>query len=385
MLWIKIVFPFIIIVSWSSAALAAEGIQWERFRLLPKISISETYTDNVFLTHEDAQGEYITTVSPELSLDFALAPRNFIRLSYSGDFRFYKEFDNFRKDTHRPQVSWQWTTLKGSRFEVGGRMQLDSFQPFSEGDRSKDFEIREAFADALFRLWTKTELGLRYNFQSRRFDDPRDQEDNFDRNTVAFNIGYRLFPSMAIFLEYSHDQQDNPEAPERDTDANIVYIGARWDPTAKLSGVLKVGYRKTEIQGGDEKGFDTDTDLTYRFSDITEFRVTAFRRLITSTRAARERESGIEEESDFFTSTGGSFSATYKKWEPLRLSMIFSYRNDDFEVRKDSFYIAGLEASYNFGRWLISSLNYQYSRNDSSQKDVDYKENRIVLKLSASI
>ncbi len=380
MLRIKIFFLSVLIVLWCTTEIAAQGVEWRRFRVLPKISISQSYTDNALLTNKDERSEFITTISPALFFDFAFAPRNFISLSYEGDFRFPKEFDNFKRDIHQSGLSWQWTSPKGSKVLVGGNMLFDSIQPFSDVERSKDFVTSGAFVDTLFKLWPKTELGLKYDFLSRSFEDSQFKEDDFDSNTIALSIFYKLFTETAVFLQYSYNQQNNPEDPARDTDANIVYIGARWDPTAKLSGVLKLGYRKTDIRGGDDTGFDTDTDLAYKFSDITEFRLIAFHRFVTSTRVDRR-----ERDSDFFISRGGSLSVTYRKWEPLTLSTDFFYRNNDFEDRQDNFFQAGLKAKYSLRGWLSISLSYQYNQNDSNDESQAYKENRMEALLSLSI
>lgn len=383
-----IVFQILFVFVCYSTGFSEEGIEWGRFRFLPKLSISEIYTDNVYLTHTDERDDTITAISPKLSLDFAFASRNYITLSYGGDFRSYRKSDNLKKDIHRTGLFWTLTTHKGSKFKIGASADFDSIQPWSEKDHHRDFVKRKAFVDTLFKVGSLMELGVKYDYQSRRFEESIDEIDDFDTNTITFDIVYQLFPVTAFLLEYSYCHQNNNDQFDffTDMDTNTVFVGARWDPTAKLSGDLKMGYTQTRVKEGDDfSGFAIDADLAYKLSDITKFKATAYRMLVRSTVAARE--TGI-----YYISTGGSLSATYQRWEPLTVSMDFSYRNDDFkgrgvltQGRKDNLLSAGLKANYLIRNWLSLLLNYQYTRNDSNFPEVDYKENRVEMRLSLSL
>lgn len=363
-------------------------MEWGRFRLTPKLSVAEQYSDNIFLTEKDEEHDYITKISPELSVDFAFAPGSILSLSYEGDFRFYSEFDNFREDHHLGGLSWTGKTSKGSTFELGTKVQDSAFQPYSEEDRAEDFVKWDGFADTLLKLGAFTELGLRYDHTSRRFDRSRNARDEFDRDGITFDIYFPKFPLTALLVEYSYFHQDNNDLgePSTDMDTHTVFVGARWDPTAKLSGTLKVGYTQTDLEEvNDFSGFATDTDLTYRFSDITTFKLSAKRMLSRSTRAGRETGS-------YFISTGGTLSATHHRWEPLTVTLDFSYTNNDYrqqgsleEDREDDLLRAGLSAEYSITGWLSFSLSYKYRRNDSDFETVDYRENRVQAGFSLSI
>lgn len=382
-----IVFHTILIFLWCSTGFSAEGVEWGRLRLAPKLSVAERYSDNIFLTEQDPQNEYVTTISPELLVDFAISPSSILSMGYEGDFRFYSELDNFRKDHHQGGLSWTLTMPKGSKFAVGAKVQDSSIQPYSEEDRPKDFVKPEAFADILLKLWAFTDLGLRYDHTSRRFDSPLDEIDEFDRDTITLDILYKGFPLLPLLFEYSYYRQDNNDQGglSTDMDTHTVFIGARWDPTARLSGTLKVGYTQTDFEEvTDFSGFATDTDLLYRFSTITTFKLSAYRRVIKSTWAGRET-------GDYFISSGGSLSATYRM-EPIAIMLGLSYTNNDFqqeaswyEDREDNYFSAGVQGKYLIREWLSFSLGYQYSQNDSNFATLDYIENRVEAEFSLFI
>jgi polysaccharide biosynthesis protein VpsM len=378
----------ILIFLWCTTGFSADGVEWGRFRLIPKLSVAEEYSDNIFLTEKNEEDDYITQISPELTVDFAFAPGSILSLNYKGDFRFYSEFDNFREERHQGGLSWTGTTPKGSSLELGTKVQDSAFQPYSEEDRAKDFVKWDGFADTLFKLGAFTELGLRYDHTSRRFDKSRNAIDEYDRDGITVDIFFPKFPVTVLLLEYSFFHQDNNDLDNlsTDMDTHTVFVGARWEPTAKLSGELKVGYTQTDLEEvNDFSGFATDTDLTYRFSDITTFKLSANRMLSRSTRADRETGS-------YVVSTGGTLSATYHRWDPLTVTLDFSYTKNDYrqkglleEDREDDLFRAGLRTKYFLTDWLSISLSYKYRRNDSDFETVDYKENRVQAGLSLSI
>jgi hypothetical protein len=381
-------FSILFLSIFCSTAFAEEGIEWGRFRFTPEISTSEKYTDNVYLIHTDGREDTITTVSPKVSLDFAFAPRNYITFSYGGDFRFYRKSDNFKKDIHKTGLFWTLTTPKGSNFKIGASADFDSIQPWSEKDHHRDFVVVKALVDTLFKVSSLIELGIKYDYESRRFEDSIDEIDDFDMNTITFDIGYQMSPITEFLLEYSYCHQNNNNKLDffTDMDTNTIFVGVRWDPTAKLSGDLKMGYTQTSVKEGDDfSGFAIDADLDYKLSDITRFKATASRMLMRSTVAARE--TGI-----YYISTGGDLSATYSKWEPLKISMNLTYTNNNFEQlagvyedREDNVYTVGLKVNYLIKNWLTSTLSYQYRRNKSNVESEDYKENRAELLFSLSI
>ena len=378
----------IIILLWSATGFGAQGLEWGRFRLTSELSVTEEYSDNIFLTEKNEEDGYLTEISPELTVDLAFAPGSILSFSYEGDFRFYSKFDNFRKDHHLGGLSWTGKTGKGSKFEVGVKVQDSAFQPYSEEDRAEDFVKWDGFADTLFKLGTFTELGLRYDHTSRRFDSSRNAGDEFDRDGITLDIFFPKFPLTALLLEYSFFHQDNNDLdePSTDMDTHTVYVGVRWDPTAKLSGTLKMGYTQTDLEEVDDfSGFAMNTDLTYRFSEITTFKISANRMLSRSTGA--ERETG-----SYFISTGGTLSVTYHRWEPLTARLDFSYTNNDYQQqglpegdREDDLFRLGLIAEYSITHWLSISLSYKYRRNDSDYATVDYRENRVKAGFSLSI
>ena len=379
-----IAFQIFFILLQYSKGFSEEGLQWGRFRFLPSFSFSETYTDNVYLTHENERDDHVTVISPKLSLDFALAPRNYLTASYEGDFRFYAKSDNFKKDIHRTSFFWTLTTPKGSMIKLGVKADFNSFQPYSERDDHKDYEDKEAYADVLFPLGAFTEVGVRYSHLSKRFKDPLFDIDEFDRDSATLRIVYKRLPVTAPLIEYTFYHQDNNDiiSPSTDFDTHILLIGAQWEPSEKLSGFFKAGYYLSKFDNGeDSSGSAMDADIIYRFSEVTHFKVNAFRRLASSTRAARDT-------GDFYVSTGGSMSVSYRRWDPLTMSSELTYRNNKLKHkdilavdRKDDFFDIDIKAKYSPRNWISFGLTYQYRVNNTNFNQAKYRENRMQVNI----
>jgi len=390
---------------YAPSAFSEEGLVWESFRLKPQIALSEIYSDNIYLENDHKRDEYITVVSPKLALDFALAPQNYITASYEGEYRLYKNVTNLKKETHQLGIVWSWTTTKDSTIETGYKIRYDSIQPSSINSHTKDFKKQEAFLKTLFKLSTSTEAGFSFNYQDRNFRNNENKIDDFSSESLMIGVAQKILPLTSVLLEYSYSHQDNNDFSVMKT--NAIFTGLRWEPTAKLSGSLKMGYSVTAFEEFNDKNNNNndsksknlvfDTDLTYTLSEVTRLKLNAFRKVVKSTSSAREN-------GEYFISQGGILSAIYQRWDPLTLSVLFSYYNnafkkngykaidddlineeDNYKHRKDDLYISSFKADYVMGEGLTSSFIYQNKNNHSNVEQERYRENRFELKFTFKI
>jgi hypothetical protein len=325
-------------------------------------------------------------VTPKLSLDFAFAPRNYLTLRYEGEFRYYKNSDNFKKDIHRIGVSWTWNTPKESLIKLGARADFDSIQPFSVNDRHKDFEEKEVFGDLIVNIGAFTDIGVRYGHTIRRFNDPTYVIDDFDEDKITFNAKYTKFIITEPIIEYtfSHQYDKQISDPFRDMNVQMLLIGVHWKPSEKLTGFFKPGYFQARSKGGDNSnGFAMNVNMTYQATDVTQFKINAYRNPVKSTTANRET-------GNYFISTVCSISADYSGWDPITANAMVSFKNNNFKRqdsipgsrRTDNYFSAGLSARYSISNWLSFSASYHYNRNNSNLKPELYKENRGEICLS---
>ena len=366
-----------------------KGVEWGRFRFWPKVTLSEEYTDNFFLTPDALKDEFITTISPAFGLDFAIAPENIVSLLYEGDYRTFAHFDNMRNDYHRPSITWLWTQPRGSFIKLKGSQDYNAFRPSSEDDTlNRDYVHTTAAAQTLIKAGELLDVDLNYSHDSRSFDNDDFAVDEFERNTFSIALGYTRFNFGTPLLQYGYSLQDNNDVvgPSTDFTTHTAMLGVKWDPDRRLTGALKMGYLMAEFEDGESfSGYTLDSDLTYHLTGITDLKLKGLRSVTRSTLAARET-------GDFYTATGFRLSAVYRRFELITVTPELAYTNKDFsfsgdtgEGRTDDLYEAGLEVRYAFRSWLAATVRYHYRRNDSTVFEEDFTENLVTLGLTASM
>jgi len=365
----------------SPEAYSEEGITWNRIRLLPGLSIMEKYSDNIFLSNKKRQNDSVTIISPQLSLDFSISPDNYINISYNGNYNLYRKSDNFKKDIHKTDAFWKWITPKGSLLKIGGSINFDSIQPYSLQDDHKDFAEKRLFGETVFEVSAFIDMGIAYDRAVQRFRKSTYKSDDFDRDSAILRFFYKRLPDITVTTEYSYSCQNNKDiaGPSTDMDSHVVLIGAQWDPLKKLYGHIKSGYymvnSKSDIRSS---GFAMDTDIGYRLTDIILLKLVAYRRAVTSIRAARE--SGA-----YYISTGGGLKVSYTGLNALVVTVNTLYKNNQFKQfssdtdskRKDNYFDVGLTVKYTVQKWFSFITNYHYRANNSTVDEEDYTENRI--------
>lgn len=388
---IKIATAILILLPASySQVFCGDGIEWERFRLIPSLTITQSYSDNIYLEDENETDDYITAVSPEVSLDMAVVPRTYFSLKYRGDFLAYGDADNFRDDNHLGAFSFNSETAKGSHFLAGISAEDTSIQPYSAQEQSKDYTLKSAYADILLMVGKVTEIGAEYSRSDREFDELQYVDDDYTRDTFDFHVLYKRSLILPLLLQYRYIDQDNNDQGPINTDfqSHTVFVGARWRPANKLSGALRIGYTWAEFDEANVDDFDgyaIDTNLVYAFSEITRFTLTAQRAIQRPTRSARE--SG-----DYFEYTTAGLTITHKKWERITTRLDFLYRYRDYteiqgssSVREDDYYRAGLSVEYAMRRWISFTLGYRFQKNNSDIATEDYAENLVEFGITFSL
>lgn len=388
---IKIAIAILILLPASvTQVFCGDGIEWERLRIVPSLTITQSYSDNIYLEDENEKDDYITAVSPEVLLDVAVVPRTYFSFKYHGDFLAYADADNFRGDNHLGSFSFNSETAKGSHFLVGVSAEDTSVRPYSAQEQSKDYTLQSAYADILLMLGKVTEIGTEYNRSDREFDELQYADDDYTRDTFNFHLLYKRSLILPLLLQYRYLDQDNNDQGPVNTDfqSHTVFVGARWRPANKLSGALRIGYTWAQFDEAnveDLDGYAIDTNLIYDFSEITRFTLTAQRAIQQPTQSAREA-------GDYFVYTTVGLTITHRKWERITTQLDFSYSSRDYteilsssSVREDDYYRAGLSVEYAMRRWISFALAYRFQQNNSDIATEDYTENLVKFGISFSL
>ncbi len=356
---------------------------------MPSVSVTQSYSDNIYLEEKNGSEDYITAISPGIILDLAVAPRNYFSLDYRGSFLSYAYTDNFKKYYHMGSLSFNSETAKDSHFVAGVSAEDTAIQPFSKQEQSKDYIMKEAYADILLMTGKVTEIGAEYSRMDREFDELQFADDDYTSDAYDFYWRYSRSPILPLLLQYRYINQDNNDQGLINTDfqSHTVFVGGLWRPGMKLSGALRVGYTWTQFDESDKddfNGYAIDTDLVYAYSEITKFTIIVKRSIRQTTESAREY-------GDYIVYTTAAISLIHKRWERITTGLNFFYQKSNFkyiqgseDVREDNFYRASLSLEYALRRWIILSLQYRYQQNNSNLSSDEYQENRIEFGITLS-
>jgi hypothetical protein len=419
--------------------LAADGshAQYRTF-FAPSLSVSEEFTDNLFLTEENEESEFITVVSPRVSFILE-GKRSNAELSYSPGFTFYQDNDELNSVRHS-------VSLSGSR-QLTKRLSLsaaDNFrrteEPYTRGELTLDPEA-EKLEDVIdYTIRTEREprytndaqIRMDYDFgressvyaqySHRLYRDETPGAEDSDKHNPG--VGFTYWPDAwngfrgsasytrglfeegtedfhnwegsfryirnlnrfwGGFFEYKH-VYTNFEGEEEDYHVYNPAVGTSYTFSEDASVELSVGYFLQDREDGDsETGASVDLDMrkawrfkrgAFRISGGSGFEQTYFR----SENLGFTQYYGVRSSLEYaFTRyLQGSLSANYR----------FNRYLDEDPVREDHVASASGGLTYTLTRWLDISLRETFrvveTNQEGSGTNNDYKENSVVLRVTVA-
>ena len=141
----------LLLLMWPVIGKAADGIEFDRLKVLPVFSVEMIHTDNYFTSEDDEKSELITTLSPEFNFYFALLPENEISFEYHGAFKVYRENNRYDNNSQFAELAWSLRKPLGSKLKIGGGIEDSAIQPYSENESEKEYVITKAFLDSEVR------------------------------------------------------------------------------------------------------------------------------------------------------------------------------------------------------------------------------------------
>lgn len=404
----------------------------------PYITVQAEYNDNIYLTRDNKKDDFITTISPGirfstsparittpgqitetpprpagLDLDYRLGLVYYSRekendyVSHEGTLNTWYTFERrltirlrdyfirseeprereyiegalpeqYILGTVRQRYIYLRNVLEPSleyRFGPEDRISLNYRNNYYETKDPAGEDSRENFIGSRITYWFTVRHGflLEYGFTHGDFE----RSPDFTGHNIRGRYTYRFNPRTSIFGEYVLLRRDF-DSPGIDYEINNPSIGIEHAFSPTLSGRAQVGYfwQKPE-RGSSTDGFFFDIGATQRMPKTI---------FILSLRG------GYRE--DFFTAENLGFVKYYRVLASLthNLEPRFSLgasgaleRAEYLTDRKDWLYSIWGFANYQILRWLSLSFEVAHRANDSNVDIEEYKENRILLRLSASL
>lgn len=382
------------LVLFSTHAMAQGGkIHTGKLKIIPGITVQGVYDDNIYLSAEQEEEDWITHVMPGLGLDYSLEERGGLSLGYHGDLAYYGENDQNDWQTHRAMFDFNYEA-PGGLFLGISEIYTDAEDPYGSDEQYKlgvpktkrwSSDLRGKIG---YNLGNRSKILAFYTYYRQDYDLAADFTQDYDVN--EFGVGYqmRALPKTSGFIRYHYGKQDYftqadnvTEATDADSDWRRVNAGLTWDAGAKLSGELNVGYQWIDYENTtDPAGNRYDDKDTWIAATSITYAATAARLLTLNIgRALRTTGAGSNE---YFEDT--SVGINLRQMLPHRVSLIVGamYSKNDYNLpREDDNYNVNIGLDYQIQDWLSAGAGYKYMKKDSNYAENDYTDNQFMISL----
>ena len=425
-----------IVFGFSSITLADFSDFLSKFH--PSLTVQEEYNDNIYLTSTDRKSDFITTIYP--GIRFSTLPA---RVTTPGqilqapedpagiDLNYRLGLVFFAREEENDYISHEGTLNTWYTYDRRLTLRLRDYFIRSEEPREREYGagaleqqyllgtqreravyIRNVFEPSVdYRFGPDDRISINYrnNIYQTRSTQSQDSQENFvsprltywfnTRNGIALEYGftqgdferspdfvghmargrytYRFNPRTSVFVDYAFTRRDF-DPPSIDYDVNNPSLGFEHAFTPTLTGRIQIGYfwQKPE-SGTSTDGFSYDVGLT-ESGERTTYTLSF--------------QGGYRE--DYFTAENLGFtkyhraiaSITHRLEQRVTLGISGTVERAEYvSDRKDWIYSAQGNASFQLLRWLSLSFEASHRGNDSNVDSAEYKENRVLLRLSATL
>lgn len=373
--------------------------------VLPKLTVTETYNDNIFASSEtggsDAVSDTYTTLAPAISIR-TIKDRHFFGLQASAEIFRYLEEDS--EDRENFLVSG------GGHFEIKHDLLLPYNVTYQIGHQDRSDNIARVFtAEPLEIEEFSTEAGLAYKpnrlgfqgigrFIAKRFqdgvsiNDPNFQvvrsDADFNTAEVELQTSYDFHANHSVFLrgtvgktEYEDSIfDDNAQAYTgvfRDSANGRVLAGLITNYKGILLSEIGVGYATVDYDSNqidDVENIAVDADIDWNITKLTTLGLAATRSIIQD----NEIVQGIVQ-------TRATLSVDHELQRSLLLNGYITYLNRDFEsiTREDDLYRIGLGILYRPSPYFNVGAEYIHTTQDSTSPGNEFDQNAFLVRATA--
>lgn len=362
--------------------LEPKGIDLGGFRLFPSLTLSETYDDNIFADEDDAEDDFITSVTAAL-----LARSEWSRheLEFDAQVRHQLFLQNDEQDRTeyflRPALRLDLGGRDTARFNLEHSRQTVGRDDPEEDDDEEPTEFNRFAAGAEY-INSVNRLFFGIKADARRDDYFTSGDDDRDVNEFRFGlpVGYEVTADTDVYVEpfvrRRNYDEDNDAGDDRDTTAAGAVLGIDTQISPLLDLNFDVGFIANDY---DDPTFDSRIDLIFGGEAIWYVtpRTTIFGR------AARRDVATSSASASSKTQTTAGVEVQQELQHDLLLGAEVVYLNDDFNEsdRTDDRLIGSLELEYLLNRTFSLVADYEHQERWSTADGEDFSRNLITIGL----
>jgi hypothetical protein len=359
--------------------------QWiPGLKLSPFFSERVEYESNVFQAPDHEQSDVVFKTIPGFLADYTFGPHS-LSAGYRAEILNWVNFPSqdtvhhigvtqLRLDFPRLLVNLRDDFVRTSDppgTELTGRIKSTTnvLQPETE-----------------YRLTDRFAVGANYAWTRVRFDD-----DVFaalldrDEHLIGASVFWKFLPKTDLRLSYNYVRKAFTVTSDRDVDLHTLLLGVRGDLTAKLSSTFRIGIQHREPRASFQPGYTgvvMGGDWIYRLSDRTTITLVTDRSLQESTFGTVP----------YYVTTNATLGVQHQFFRKLTASLRVAGGMNDYpskqtldsqtDWRSDGFFIGAIGFEYQIQPWLSVGGEYMHSFRQSNFDAFDYRDNKVVGKVT---
>jgi hypothetical protein len=372
----------------------ALGVPVASFTLLPKVSVSSIYDDNIFALPVKTS-DFIFVVSPDLQIN-SNWNRNSLQFDLSSEFDEYASHGSqdsieyqgaatYRLDVdHASEITFAASAARLTQPRTSVNTEANVFDPIH-------YDLVQGHLTG-FRTFDRLKITSHIDVSDFSYDNVKAADGSFvredfqDHSELAGTLraDYAVSPATALFVEgtpnvHSYSLEPPITPFKRDSSGFDILSGVNFQVSHLVTGEVGVGY---QLQHYVDRQFEGINGLALR-GQLVWYAT----QLITVTVHADRtfQDSGLP---DTAAARVNDVSATidYELLRNLIVTGTLGYTRYDYPGldRLDNRFGAGLGATYLFSRSVGLTLGYSYLRQDSSgiAHGFNFDDNRLALTLT---
>ncbi len=373
------------------------GVRVGSFVVLPRLRLDGELNDNIFATDTGEQGDFITTLSPNLVVQSDWG-NHMLRFQSGADIGRYIDNDSENFEDYEFNGNGRLDVTRRTKLRAGAGYRQEHEERSSPDDvRGVEPTIFDVLSATLegSHTFNRVTLTLGGAFDQYDFEDVATagggviNNDDRDRDIVegSVQVSYEITPLYQAFVRGAYNVRDYDAAVDdngvnRDSDGYEVVAGVSLDFGGITFGDFFAGYQSQEY---DDPLLDTASgpvvgaDVTWNVTPLTTV-VGSISRVIRES-TSRDANTGEFASGRFFTTVG--VSVDHELMRNVLLGADISASQDDFEGidRTDEIYRAGIDAKYLINRYASIGGAYRFRMRNSDIGSAEFIENVFLVRL----
>jgi len=355
----------------------------------PGVDFSISHNDNIFLSNTNATSSSITTLSPYIRLEGKSGPDKFdVGFRYDDARHSNNSSENYSNYALTGNADLVFSSRAGLKLKAEHRYGHDprgtSFRPAGPTpDEYVNQGIGGVFSYGAPGAQGRIEIdGAMF---SREYQNNRTLTDVADRdtNTYGGTFFWRIAPKTELLFQVQETDTDYTlGASTLDSTERRYLFGAKWEATAKTSGIFKIGRLKRDFDSATRSDLSSASwDAGIRWSPLT---YSVFD--LSTSKATSESTGGIGD-----VILGTSYGLTWNHAWNSRFSSAINgnWRKEEFlgtgGGREDKTTSLGAKLTYQMQRWLKFGGEYVWTERDSNINTSNYKKNLWMFTVGATL